>query len=195
MSKRSARNRHRSRRGRACATAASGLVAAALAAAAATGCAALDWSQDRVGIRDAPDVHAAQVAAQATDRPDGWTPESKGLLATEYLQGGATWRGVLRSLDGAPATSPQPVDAGVHRLTVAFEWIQPPDGDLANLKIGECDLDFQALPGQTYWLRASHGRDRFERDAVPDSREWSAWVIEDSTWDTVSNGSCSPALD
>ncbi|MFM8409270.1 MAG: hypothetical protein ACKOCT_03265 [Alphaproteobacteria bacterium] len=171
------------------------LAALVFATVAAQGCAALDWSKDVVGIRNAPDVHAAQVAAIATDRPEGWEPGSKGLLATEYLQAGARWRGVLRSVDGAPATSPQPVDAGAHRLTVAFEWIEPPDGDPAQAKVGECALDFQALPGQTYWLRTSHGRDRFESDGVPDPREWAAWVIEDSTWDTVSNGSCSPVVD
>ncbi len=164
-----------------------------VAAAGTSGCAALDWSQDRVGIRNAPDVHAAQIAAQATDRPLGWAPESKGLLVTDYLQGGETWRGILRSVDGALAASPQPIEPGRHRLVVAFEWIQPPDGDPSHAKIGECALDFEALPGQTYWLRTSHGRDRFESDGVPDPREWAAWVIEDSTWDTVSNGSCSPA--
>lgn len=172
-----------------------GIAAGVLTATILGGCAALDWSRDVVGIRSDPEVHAAQIAAIATDRPAGWTPGSQGLLATEYLQGGARWRGVLRSVDGVPPASPQPLDPGVHRLTVAFEWIQPPDGDPAHAKVGECDLDFEALPGQTYWLRAGQGRDRFERDGVPDPREWAAWVIEDSTWDTVSNGSCSPIVD
>lgn len=159
------------------------------------GCAALDWSKDQVGIRNAPDLHAAQLAAIATDRPTGWAPESKGLLATEYLQSGATWRGVIRSVDDLPATNPQPLEPGAHRLTVAFEWIDPPEGDAGLVKVGECDLDFEALAGQTYWLRTSHGRDRFQRDGVPEPREWAAWVIEDATWDTVSNGSCSPMVD
>lgn len=166
-----------------------------LAGLFASGCAAIRSSEDVVGIRKDPALHAAQIEARAFDRPPGGVAAPQGLIATEYLQGGASWRGVLHMLDGSPASSPAAIEPGEHRLTVGFEWLQPPDADPGHAKIGECALDFAALPGETYRLRTSHGRDAFIGGDRLDPREWAAWIIEDGTWVVVSNGSCQPTVD
>lgn len=98
---------------------------------------------------------------------------------------------------GAVSTSPGTrfaLAAGPHRLDVGIEMVEPEPGGFAHGLRGHCALAFAAAPGAVYHLRANWGRDAFTGDSLG-PLDWSAWVVEDATWNVVSDGACRPVAD
>lgn len=189
------------------------------------------WASDVVGAgADPAQQEDAMRARQGAGGAAGGGPGS--LVVTNYLQGGRSWHGVVRGLDGgatpaasagealssairvpppetaspppmnsgtvptpgAVSTSPgvrYPIEPGAHRLVVGIEMVEPEPGGVDHDLLGACAIDFTALPGAVYHLRTSWGRDAFTGDSLG-PLDWSAWLVEDSTWNVVSDGSCVP---